>query len=469
MSSSIPTEFVPYFTGEKTDDSSLESAIININSIFISLIICTTGLRFWVRFHMLRSGGLDDILLLVAVIFSVFLSASALVGESFGLGRHVWNLGSGSPTSILTSLSKVVKSLYGCYLAYTTSITFTKLSIISTYVRFLPKGLARKINFGLGIIILLFWISSIFAIIFQCVPAQSAWDYSVKGECYSIKNLFFALSTFNVITDILLCILPIPLLWSLKMPKAQRAVLCLLFCMGTFASVASILRITHLDHLDSLDISFKTVEPMNWSIVEADVGIICVALSALRPLVKRIVPNHFQQNSRISTPASCETLQTTTIFTFKSRTLQLNAMVQNPPLARKGSVVSSRSEIFVQRSFEVKDLPATPTAVKELPPLPDKIQLPVIPPMVHQKECGRHSVVGMFTVDFLDTTSAEDSDEYTVEDDSLTDEEYVFEEDETIPEEDIRRAEGSTDFGCVSGKDEARGRNRRRMRTIHRQ
>ncbi|KAH9207394.1 hypothetical protein DL95DRAFT_313834, partial [Leptodontidium sp. 2 PMI_412] len=278
-----------YFTGEKTDDSSLQSTIVRLNSVFIALVVCTTGLRFWVRFHLLRSGGLDDILLLIAVVFSVLLSVSALVGESFGLGKHLRDLGDGSPSSILSSLSKIVKSLYGCYLAYTTSISFTKLSIISTYVRFFPKGLARKANFGLGITILLFWISSIFAIIFQCVPAQSAWNYSIKGKCYPIKNFFFALSTFNVITDILLCLLPIPLLLSLKMPKAQRAVLCLLFCMGIFASVASILRITHLDHLNSLDISFKTVEPMNWSIVEADVGIICVALSALRPLVKRLI------------------------------------------------------------------------------------------------------------------------------------------------------------------------------------
>ncbi|KAG4429405.1 hypothetical protein IFR05_015112 [Cadophora sp. M221] len=399
MSSSIPAELMPYFTGEKTDYSSLQSTIIKLNSVFIALVVCTTGLRFWVRFHMLRSGGLDDILLLIAVVFSVLLSVSALVGETFGLGKHLWNLSDGSPSSILSSLSKIVKSLYGCYLAYTTSISFTKLSIISTYARFFPKGLARTVNFGLGVTILLFWISSIFAIIFQCVPAQSAWNYSIRGKCYPIKNFFFALSTFNVITDILLCLLPIPLLLSLKMPKAQRAVLCLLFCMGIF-----------------LDISFKTVEPMNWSIVEADVGIICVALSALRPLVKRLIPKFFPQSSRVSSPTAYETLQTVTVCTSKSRTLQLNAMVQHPPLTRASSVVSSRSEIFVQRSFEVKELPSMPTVVKELPPIPSTIQLPVIPPMAHEEEPGRPSVVGMFTVDFLDTTSTEDSDESTDDD-----------------------------------------------------
>ncbi|KAH7389136.1 hypothetical protein BKA64DRAFT_679886 [Cadophora sp. MPI-SDFR-AT-0126] len=451
MSTSIPAEFIPYFTGEKVDNSSLQSTIIKLNSVFIALVISTTALRFWVRFHMLRSGGLDDILLLIAVVFSLFLSTSALVGETFGLGTHIWNLGDGSPASILSSLSRIVKSLYGCYLSYTTSITFTKLSIISTYVRFFPKGFARKANFALGVVILLFWISSIFAIVFQCVPAQSAWNYSVKGKCYPIKKFFLSLSTFNVITDVLLCLLPGPLLWSLKMPKVQRAVVGLLFCMGAFASVASILRITHLDHLDSLDISFKTVTPMNWSIIEADVGIICVALSALRPLVKRLVPNFFQSNSRVSSPNAYETLQTTTMCTSKFRTMQLNAMVQHPPLTRACSAVSSKSEIMVQRSFEVKELPAMPALpdiekdAKVLPPLPTSIQLPVIPLMTYQRELGRPSVVGMFTADFLDATSTEDSaSERSVLEDDLSSGEELTEEDRSSSEEQTTVDDGNS-------------------------
>ncbi|KAK0130433.1 hypothetical protein ONS96_000952 [Cadophora gregata f. sp. sojae] len=436
MSNSIPAEFIPYFTGEKIDNGSLHSTIIKLNSVLIALVVSTSALRFWVRFHMLRSGGLDDILLLVAVVFSLCLSISAIVGDRYGLGIHLWNLGDGSLESILSSLSRIVKSLYGCYLSYTTSITFTKLSIMATYVRFLPPGIARKINFALAVVILLFWISSIFSIIFQCVPAQAAWNYSVKGQCHPIKTFFLSLSTFNVITDILLCILPVPLLWSLKMPKAQRAVLCLLFCMGTFASVASILRLTHLDHLDSLDISFKTVTPLNWSTVEADVGVICVALSALRPLVKRLVPDSFQSNSRVPSPNAYETIQTTTMCTSKTRTVQLNAMVQHAPLTRACSAVSSKSEILVERTFEVKEIQAMPaieTSSKELPPLPSPIQLPVIPPMSYQRDSGRRSVVGMFTADFLDATSTEDSesDKSALDNDSSGEEETAADDDGT--------------------------------------
>jgi hypothetical protein len=78
-----------------------------------------------------------------------------------------------------------------------------------------------------------FWIASIFAIIFTCVPVRAAWDYSIKGKCYPVVDFYYAFSGFNIATDILLCVLPIPTLWALRMPKVQRVVLCILFSMGT--------------------------------------------------------------------------------------------------------------------------------------------------------------------------------------------------------------------------------------------
>lgn len=130
--------------------------------------------------------------------------------------------------------------------------------------------------------------------------------------------------------------------------------------------------------------------------------------------------------------------------TSKLRTVQLNAMVQHLPLTRATSAVSSKSEIMVQRSFEVKELPAMPAIqkdAKELPPLPSPIALPVIPPMAYQREFGRPSVVGMFTADFLDATSTEDSaSERSIAEDDSSSEEETAEEEETVEEQTVSTA-----------------------------
>jgi hypothetical protein len=155
--------------------------------------------------------------MIVALTFAILLSTSCLVGQSFGLGKHIWNL---SPvlTALPVATGRITKSLYGCYLAYSTAI---------------PQGILRKVVLVISIIVLCFWISSTFAIIFTCVPVNAAWDYTIKGKCFPIVNFFYVSSSFNIATDLLLCFLPMPTLWALKMPLAQRVVLCILFSGGT--------------------------------------------------------------------------------------------------------------------------------------------------------------------------------------------------------------------------------------------
>ena len=58
--SQIPAELLPYILGTKKNDTSLEHSILTISVTFAILVLVTAGLRFWVRFRMLRAVGLDD-------------------------------------------------------------------------------------------------------------------------------------------------------------------------------------------------------------------------------------------------------------------------------------------------------------------------------------------------------------------------------------------------------------------------
>ncbi|RKF55770.1 Satratoxin biosynthesis SC1 cluster protein 4 [Erysiphe neolycopersici] len=256
-----------------------------INCIFLSISLSVAGLRFWVRFVMLKAGGLDDLLLIVAVFFTISLSISSLIGEDLGLGNHIWQLSLADPIEKLRATSDITKTLYACYLTYPTAITFTKLSIMATYFRIFPQGSLRNITVSLSIITLTFWVASIFAVIFTCIPVRSAWDYSIEGHCYNTLNFFMISSSFHILLDIMLCVLPISLIWSLSIPKTQRLILLALFCGGALACISSILRLIHLRHAGG-NINFSTVDAIAWSIIEADTGIICASVAALRPLYR---------------------------------------------------------------------------------------------------------------------------------------------------------------------------------------
>ena len=168
----------------------------------------------------------------IAVLFSLLLSASCLIGSHYGLGKHLWNL---SPDifRIPESTGRVTKALYGSYLSYSIAIAFVKFSIIATYFRIFVDGLIRRTIAGVGFIVFGMMLCNIFAIIFTCIPVEAAWKYEIEGKCFPIVTFFYASSAINIATDLALCFLPIPTLWSLSMPRSQRVVLCVLFSLGT--------------------------------------------------------------------------------------------------------------------------------------------------------------------------------------------------------------------------------------------
>jgi hypothetical protein len=171
--------------------------------------------------------------MILALLFAILLSTSCLLGERFGLGKHLWNLNS-DLLMLPEDVARVTKVLFGAYLSYSTAITFTKFSILATYLRIFPPGVyLRWIVYAVGIVVMGFWISSIFAIIFTCVPVQAAWDYTIpNAKCYGVLHYFYVAAGFNILTDLLLCLMPMPVFWSLSMPRSQRLVLCMLFGMG---------------------------------------------------------------------------------------------------------------------------------------------------------------------------------------------------------------------------------------------
>lgn len=58
----------------------------------------------------------------------------------------------------------------------------------------------------------------------------------------SSKLLIFLVVTLNIVTDIYLMAIPIPVLWKAKVPKFKKLMLVLLFSGGVFVMVAGILR-----------------------------------------------------------------------------------------------------------------------------------------------------------------------------------------------------------------------------------
>ena len=65
-----------------------------------------------------------------------------------------------------------------------------------------------------------------------CQPISYFWDKSQNGHCGNQVALYLAGGIFNLILDVTVVILPMPMLWGLQMAKKKKAALTGAFGLG---------------------------------------------------------------------------------------------------------------------------------------------------------------------------------------------------------------------------------------------
>ena len=117
-------------------------------------------------------------------------------------------------------------------LFYTLSLCFTKISILCLYLHvFTYQWVRRAGQVILGIVIVTN-IYSVIAIFLACVPLQAYWDYRVPSTYCHRQSIWWSNTGLHMATDFLIFLLPMPVVWRLKLPARQKYVLFGIFGLG---------------------------------------------------------------------------------------------------------------------------------------------------------------------------------------------------------------------------------------------
>lgn len=77
------------------------------------------------------------------------------------------------------------------------------------------------------------FVSTFIVGIFSCDPVKYSWDKSLDGHCVDTVPWWFTYATLNMLTDIMILAMPIPLINGLmKITKRQKYVLMAIFLLG---------------------------------------------------------------------------------------------------------------------------------------------------------------------------------------------------------------------------------------------
>ncbi|KFY76548.1 hypothetical protein V499_03839 [Pseudogymnoascus sp. VKM F-103] len=258
--------------------------------------------RLVTRLGIVKRSTLDDLMIVVGWTLALGVTLSITIGVAKGLGRHDVDI----PPQSLDDLRKCE---YTFSVLYNPALMATKTSILIFYLCLSKnmKYFRLATYLTIAVVIIAGTILTFFNI-FVCDPITKTFSNSSTQKCIRLVTLYFAASPTNVATDIVILILPIPILTGMQLPRKQKVILVFTFALGIFVMIVDVIRINALQNTiliitaggpvptttdsleDTTDFAYLVSPALMWSAVEINVGIICACIPTLRPLVKRVVP-----------------------------------------------------------------------------------------------------------------------------------------------------------------------------------
>ena len=291
--------------------------VLTVTIVFLVLSTIFVSLRMISRGAVVKKISLDDYFIVLAWAIAFGLSFAICYGVFHGLGRHERSI----PNEWQENLRKAD---YVFSVLYQPALMATKTSILAFYLS-LPT---TNKNFKWACIGTLFVVNAgglalgLFTV-FQCRPVGASWDVPTPSSavCSDIITIYLSSTPLNVITDLAILFLPMPILTQMRLPRKQKIILIITFSFGAFVAAVDVVRIvylqsasmTKLEQIYSLtksddrytdeetDFSWYASLSFMWSGVEVHVGIMCACVPGLKPLVSRFLPKMLRDSGDATT------------------------------------------------------------------------------------------------------------------------------------------------------------------------
>ncbi|KAK0619013.1 hypothetical protein B0T14DRAFT_198870 [Immersiella caudata] len=256
------------------------------DGLLITSVVMTTMAAIFVilrcisRFILIRTPGPDDYFILGAMALTIGYLVNLFILKQNHLGFPITML---APEN-MTSFIKVTLAVQVMYYA---NIFCIKTSICLTYLRFAVSKTFRVLCYATIAVHSAFFVICVIVTLLQCRPLEKMWDLTntVAGSCINTTAFFYSTSTFNIVTDLWILVLPYKTLRSIQRPTREKIALFCIFGVGAFAAVASIVRLHTIYIYTMAEDPFRDGVAVNlWSIIEVTIAISCASVSAMKPL-----------------------------------------------------------------------------------------------------------------------------------------------------------------------------------------
>lgn len=116
---------------------------------------------------------------------------------------------------------------------YLPMMAFAKIALLLFYRRLSTLRWFSIVVWITFTTIVLYSLAGIFALVFACTPMQKNWDITVKeGQCIDKGTIYVATASVDAATNLVLLIMPIPIVMKMKFPRFEKIALACALGIG---------------------------------------------------------------------------------------------------------------------------------------------------------------------------------------------------------------------------------------------
>lgn len=259
------------------------------HEIIVTCIVCPlvatifVAIRVWTSIVVTRNLGCDDYAAIITLFFCIAFSIVLAISTQYGMGLHLYDM---TPELVIDHSQWIyISSAF-----YLPSILGYRIALLLMYLRlFGVNQTFRYATWAVMFFVTSYLTSNIITLIFGCSPIAKYWKSDEPGHCLNLVMADHAYGSMNVVSDVLLFLLPLPMVWQLNLTRKDKWGVALVFMGGIGNCVVTTLRFALLvQNLHAPDPAWDDARTFLLTGIEISTGLICGCMPILKPFFRHV-------------------------------------------------------------------------------------------------------------------------------------------------------------------------------------